>query len=103
MRLSDYKDDAAIELVAELMIPATEIMADESIANAFRSGQPKLMVAKTLLKSKAAAVRQVFAILNGVEEYHCTPISLMKDLLDLLNDPELMELFTSAQTESEEE
>lgn len=99
MMLSDFKDDEAIALVADLMLPIVEIMADSEVAESLRSGKPKLLLASTMLKKHPASIRHIFAILNRVDEYHCTPVTLLKDLVDLLNDEELQELFTSAQTE----
>lgn len=98
MKLSDYKDEAAIELVADLMVPIVDIIGDETVASAFRSGKPKITIAQTILKAHSKEIMDLFTIING-EEYHCTPISLMADLLEILNDPLLEELFTSAQTE----
>lgn len=99
MKLSDFRDDEAIALVGDLMVPVVEILADAEVAESLRAGQPKITVASAMLKKHPAAVRRLFAILNRVEEYHCTPITLLKDLVDLLNDEELQELFSSAQTE----
>ena len=49
-RLSDYKGDEAIELWADLLEPLTEILTDKEIANTFRSGKSKILIAKTILK-----------------------------------------------------
>ena len=35
MKLSEFKDDAALDLIADIIEPATEILADPAIKDAF--------------------------------------------------------------------
>lgn len=49
-KLSDYKGDEAIELWADLLDPLTNILGDQKIQDIIQSGQPKLAIAKEILK-----------------------------------------------------
>ena len=102
MKLSDFKDDAALDLIADIIEPATEILADPAIKEAF--GRSKMAAIKVAIKSHKNAIREIVARLDGKtpEECHFTALSLPVKLLSLLNDPDLQQLFTSSgQTEGE--
>jgi hypothetical protein len=93
MKLSDFKDEKAIEVVANLLVPIGKIAANKETAAA--KGKSKLEFASAMLKNNAGDVKDMLAILNDVDpaEYHCSAASVLADLLDMLNDPELMQLF----------
>ena len=96
MKLSEFKDDAALDLIADIIEPATEILADPAIKEAF--SRSKMAAIKVAIKSHKNAMREIVARLDGKnpEEYHFTALSLPVKLLNLLNDPELQQLFTSS-------
>ena len=102
MKLSEFKDDAALDLIADIIEPATEILADPAIKEAF--GRSKMAAIKVAIKNHKSAIKEIIARLDGKkpEEYHFTALSLPVKLLTLLNDPELQQLFTlSGRTEGE--
>ena len=102
MKLSEFKDDAALDLIADIIEPATEILADPAIKDAF--SHSKLAAIKVAIKNHKSAIKEIIARLDGKmpEECHLTALSLPVKLLTLLNDPELQQLFTlSGQTEGE--
>ena len=102
MKLSEFKADAALDLIADIIEPATEILADPAIKEAF--SRSKIAAIKVAIKSHKNALREIVARLDGKnpEEYHFTALSLPVKLLSLLNDPDLQQLFTSSgQTEGE--
>ena len=96
MKLSEFKDDAALDLIADIIEPATEILADPAIKEAF--SRSKMAAIKVAIKSHKNAIREIVARLDGKkpEEYHFTALSLPVKLLSLLNDPDLQQLFTSS-------
>ena len=96
MKLSEFKDDAALDLIADIIEPATEILADPAIKEAF--SRSKMAAIKVAIKSHKNAIREIMARLDGKnpEEYHFTALSLPVKLLSLLNDPNLQQLFTSS-------
>lgn len=97
MKLSDIKGEAAIDALADLMEPAAAIFADENIQRSISSGEPKLLLAKKLLKLHKKEVIKILAILDGEDPatYEPTLLSLPVKLLEILNDPDLADLFTS--------
>ena len=102
MKLSEFRDDAALELIADIIEPATEILADPAIKEAF--SRSKMAAIKVAIKNHKSAIKEIIARLDGKtpEECHFTALSLPIKLLSMFNDPDLQQLFTSSgQTEGE--
>lgn len=101
-KLSEYKDEEAIELLADIIEPATEIIIDKEVVVTFRKN--KLKGIKLALKRHKKAVFACLAALNGesVETYHCNLISVPKTILEVINDKELMSFFASQSPETDE-
>ena len=97
MKLSDYKDDEALDLLVELIDPAAEIFSDVQISNILRNNQPVIKAVKIAIKNHKQAVIQILATLDGVDvkDYHCNVLTLPIALLNILNDKELMDFFGS--------
>lgn len=97
MKLSDYKDEAALDLLADLIEPATEILTDKEIRKA-AEGKKRAAAVAFAIKNHKSAVLQILAALDGVpvEEFHCNVMTLPLKLLELINDPEVMQLFSFA-------
>lgn len=103
MKLSDYKDEKALDLLADIIEPAAEIMSDQEVIETAK-GENMARTASVILKRHKKAVIAVLAALDGVpvEEYHCNVFSLPAKLLELFNDPDIAQLFSFAgQTEDE--
>lgn len=102
MKLSDIKGERAIEVLADLMEPVAEIMADKEVVALIRSGQ-KIKGISAALKNHKKACLTVLALTEGEDpETYCPSIlAIPKKGLELLNDPELMSLFSS-QSQKEE-
>ena len=97
MKLSEIRGEAAIELLGDMLTPATEIMADPKVSSAVESGKPKLVIATTILKNHAKSILTILALLNqeDPETYNPSLLALPKMVMDLLEDEELMDLFRS--------
>jgi len=95
-KISDYRDEDAIDLLADIMEPAVEILADETVRKTFENGN-RMKLATVAIKSHKEAVMQILARLEGVprEEYHCTIFTLPAVVLEVLNDQELLGFFTA--------
>lgn len=93
MRLSDFKDEKAIEIVAKLLVPIGNIAGNAKNVKAKEEG--KLAFASALLQNNAKDVMAMFAILNEKDpaDYHCDAASVLVETLDMMNDPALMALF----------
>jgi hypothetical protein len=93
-KLSDYKDEQAIELWADLLDPLVEIFKDQRIIDAFRSGKPTIVLAQEMIKSHANEVSKMLLIvdptpLNGLNIL----IRLVGVLNELMEDPTLSDFF----------
>lgn len=99
MRISDFKNEDAIELLADLIEPTANILSDKEIQDAFKANVNKMTIAKKCLKLHKSDVLEILAIVNGQtpEEYTCNPISILVDLLAILNDKELVDFFVQQQ------
>lgn len=100
MRLCEFQDEKAIEVLAELIEPVSEIAMDENVKKVFKKNKPAAV--KEMLKNHARAVMRIMAALDGipVEEYHCNVLTLPKKLMEIINDTDVMSLFTDAGTEN---
>lgn len=96
-KLSEYKNEEALELLADLIEPAAVICADTEIANAVRSGLSKIKVVKMIIKNHKHEVIEILALLDNIplEEYECNLLSLPSRIIEILNDEELMRFFNS--------
>lgn len=105
-RLSEYKDEDALDLLADILSPTVEIMQDEAVQKFFNKGDENMTVADVVtlvIKSHKKAVMQIMAALEGVpsEEYHCNIFTLPAQLMQVVNDPDLRAFFAlQGQTDS---
>ena len=97
MRLSDYKNEAALELFADMMDPVGKILADEEIKAAF-SVQPldKAGVVKMLMKKRPAEVLEILRLIDGgnPDTWEISFLQIPVKLMELISDPEVIMLFT---------
>lgn len=94
MKLSEYQGEAALELLADMIEPAGEIMSDKEIGDVFKENRFKAI--GMAIKNHKKAVMQIMATIDGVpvEEYKCNVFTLPAKILELLNDPDIIQLFT---------
>lgn len=94
MKLSEYQGEDALDILAELIEPAGEIMSDKEIGEVFKKNRFKAI--GMAIKNHKKAVMQIMAIMDGVpaDEYKCNVFTLPAKILELLNDPALIQLFT---------
>ena len=106
MKISDYKGDAAYQLLIDIIEPCTEIMADADVAAAFKGGKAGMPLVKVILKNHKDAVIAILAAVKGVtpEAYmaECNVLTIPFDCLKLINDKELMSTFSSAEMSRDE-
>ena len=94
MKLSEYQGEAALDILADLIEPAGEIMSDKEIGEVFKKN--RFAAIGLAIKNHKKAVMQIMATMDGVpvEEYKCNVFTLPVKILELLNDSELIRLFT---------
>lgn len=93
MKLSEFQDEKAIQVVAKLLGPIGRIAANKKNAKAKEGNAGEFVGA--LLENSPREVMAILAILDDQdpETYHCTAASVLVDAISLCNDPELMGLF----------
>ena len=96
MKLSEIKGEAALDLLVDIIDPASKIMSDPDIKKLV-GAKNKSAIIKTLIKNHKPEIIEILAIIDGVpvEEYEVNVFTLPLKLLELLNDPELVSFFTS--------
>lgn len=104
MKLSEFKDEEALDLLADLIEPSAKIFGSEAMRKAVGAKKPKLVLAKIAIKENKKEVMEILAALNGktVAEYHCTVTSVLMQVLEILNDEELLDFFSSQEQMTEQ-
>ena len=96
MKLSDFKGEEAIEILADIMEPASIIMGDEAVQRMLtQKGNSYMKVASYILKEYKKEILDMYEPLTKESRGEATPVKLIKVIVDILNDPELTSLFTS--------
>lgn len=103
MRLSDIKGEQALDAMADLIDPISEIAQDKILVGLIRA-RNKIEAVKLGLRRHQKSILAILAILNqqDIATYDPSLAEIPKMLLDLLNDKELLDLFSS-QAETMEE
>ena len=93
MKLSEFKDEKAIEVVAKLLVPIGRIVSNKD--NAKSRGGSNLEFASAILANNPSDVKDMLAILNDVDpsEYHCNAATVIFDVMNMLADEQLLKLF----------
>jgi hypothetical protein len=98
MKLSEYKGEQALDMLADLIEPVTAIMADKEIARMAKAQMPVIKVAKLAIKNHKKEVIEILAILDGADPKNYAEkvnlFTLPAKLMEILNDPDVMSLFT---------
>ena len=97
MKLSDYQDEKALDMLADLLEPVSEICTDDEIKKIYRAKQSNLKLVKAIIKNHKKAIIEILAIMDDVpvEEYHANIFTLPAKILEILNDPDFIGLFQS--------
>lgn len=110
MKLSDFKGEEALDVLADIIEPLSSILGDEEMREVAKDGAekgkkvPPIVYIKIALKKHKKEVIEVLARLENkpVQEYkkEVNLMTLPMALLSLVNDPEIQNLFTlQGQTE----
>ena len=100
MRLSDYKGEEALDVLADIIEPLANIIADAEIQELSKKpNTPIIAMVKPAIKNHKGDLITILARLENVpvEEYRKTMnlLTLPKQVMELLNDPEVQNLFFS--------
>jgi hypothetical protein len=100
MRLSDFKGEEALDVLADIIEPITAIISDSEVQKlAKKKGVKRVEYVKPMIKNHKAELISILARLDRKteEEYKesLSLISLPMQVLELINDPEVTSLFHS--------
>lgn len=99
MRLSEFKDEKGIEVVAKLLIPISKIVSNPENAAAQKRVKEEngnmMGFAASLLQNSPKDVMDMLAILDdkSPDNYHCSAATVLMDVFYMISDPELLALF----------
>lgn len=102
-KLSDYKNEEALDLLADILEPVAHIFADKEFVEKIQGN--KMSAIQHVMRNHKTDVLSILASLEGVpvEEYKCTVLTLPITLLNILNDPDLLDFFRSQGLKIDEE
>jgi len=105
MKLTDFKDEEALDLLADILEPTARIFTDEDLKISIKNKASKIEIVKLAIKNHKSDVIEILARVDGKDpkNYSCNIITITKSLLDLLNDEELVDFFTLQGAMMEEE
>ena len=94
-KLSEYKNEEALDLLADILEPVAHIFADKDFVEQLQTN--KMSAIQHVIRNHKSDVLMIMARLEGVsvEEYQCTIFTLPMALINMLNDPDLIDFFKS--------
>lgn len=108
MRLSEIQGERAIEVIADLIEPFSNIATDPNIKSVLQIRKKENETAEeaairaikknipVLLKDHKKDVAQVIGILEGIDPEKLNILEIVKGLSEMMTDKTLMQLFSSA-------
>lgn len=96
MKLSEYRGEDALDLLADILEPTAIIFADRKIWEIAKGGR-MIDGIKYAIKTHKHEIIEILAAMDGVPvaEYECNILALPIRVFDILNDEELKDFFTS--------
>lgn len=100
-KISEIKGEDALDVLADLLDPVSEICVDERVQNLIKE-RKKIKLATLILKEHKKSILTILAILEGVnpDEYKPSLAVLPVLVLQLLNDPDVVAVFRFAGSEN---
>lgn len=102
-KLSQYQDEQALDLLADLLEPISIIAGDKNFTDAMRNGK-RIAAVKIAVKNHKREVMEILATMEGtpIEDYHCNVLTVPMRLLEIMNDKDLLSVFTLQAQELEQ-
>lgn len=94
MKLTDYKGEDALDLIADIIEPASVIFGDKELKKLGKE-KNKIPAVKYVLKNHKKECVEILARLNGktVDEYDSNIAVMLKEIMEIISDKELVEVF----------
>lgn len=109
-KLSEFKDDEAMDVLAEILDPMVNMMQNKKFVLAFKGDKKndiepnRVEAIKIAITDNRADVVKIMAVLNEtpVEEFHYNLLTLPQMMVEMFNDKELIDFFGyQSETDSE--
>ena len=102
MKISDFQNEDALDLLANIIEPATEIMTDKEVVRIART-KPLIFAVQAILKNHKKSAVEIVAAMHGEDpaKVKFNALTLARDILEIMNDPEMQAVFTSASQTTE--
>lgn len=96
-KLADFKNGDAIDLLADILEPAVELMTDKEVVGLVSKPETRVKGISKALKAHKSAIIEIMAKLEGVdvEKYEFTVFDLPVMVLEILNDETLVSFFAA--------
>ncbi len=96
MRLSEYENEEALDLLADIIIPVGTIFADKKVQEL--KDKPLALLVQYVLKNYKHEIMEVLARLDNVslDDYHCNAFTLPKKIAEFYSDAVAMDFFGSS-------
>lgn len=103
MRLSDYKNEEALDLLADLMDYVAEILSDDKTMEVYKTEKKQTNFIKYVIKHHKHTIIAMLARIDGtpVEEFECDFFSLPSLVIEMFNNKMITNLFTSQEQSTE--
>lgn len=102
-KLSDIQGEEAIDFWADMIDPIASIMADKDIAEGWRSGKPKVIVAKDVLKNHKGEATEILLKIDPTPLNAINIITRVVTIITEIEDSEeLKDFFQSAEVKTED-
>lgn len=100
-KLSEFYGEDAIDVLGDLIDPVVNIMQDEHVQEVMNNDDAKIaQVASYIIKNYKHDIFSILRLLSDDEEYHPNFFEMLKDVISLFEDAELMDFFDlQAQTD----
>lgn len=97
MLLSERKNVDAINFVADMLEPISKLLADSEVQLILKLQIPTTLKISKILRRQPETALEIFAILDGAdpETYEISALQIPMKIIEIGNDPELAQLFTS--------
>lgn len=102
MKLSEIKGDRALEVIADIMEPLSNLISDPETKNALKgsSKKPVIKILPKIIKTHKNDIYKMLSVLDGVsvKEYaeNSNMMKIIQDFTDVVMDDSIQALFTSA-------
>lgn len=97
MKLAEYKNEDALDLMADLLEPVATILADQEFVGLAQKNVSKIELIKHVMKKHGKEIIAILARIDGVpvKDYTIGALEIPKRLLEIINDPEMASFFQS--------